>query len=179
MFRTLIAAAVCSLFIASTVSAQPTVEDYTSFWKPIVGNWKMTNDADGKITTGVFNFKISRNKKCVLLYHGGKDDPHTQQLQGYDPVAKKLVAYGFAETGHFQVQTIGINGMKKGMEADEGTGGDWEMKVFGKDGSTKTTTSKWKFTKMEKDKIVMVWYDIKSDDPDQPSKLTMTIERKK
>ena len=47
MFRTLLAATACPLFIAFTVSAaEPTVENYTSFWKPIVGNWKMTNDAD-------------------------------------------------------------------------------------------------------------------------------------
>jgi hypothetical protein len=165
------------LLVASVIRAEePTIEDYTSFWRPVVGSWKMTNDADGKITTGTFKFRIAPNKKCVLLYHGGEDEPFTQQLQGYDPVARKLVAYGFSENGNFQIQTIGIDAFKKGMKAKKGVGGDWELKVFAADGTTTTTTSKWTWTHLEKDKIVMVWSDIKGGE-DQPKKLTMTLER--
>ena len=96
----------------------------------------------------------------MLLYHGGEGEPFTQQLQGYDPVAKKLVAYDFSENGNFQIQTIGIDGFKKGMKAKQGVGGEWELKVFAADGTTTTSTSKWKWTHLEKDKIVMEWYDI-------------------
>jgi hypothetical protein len=166
------------LFLSASaiLAEEPTVGDYTTFWRPIVGSWKMTNDADGEITTGTFKFRIAPNKKCVLLYAGGEGDPFTQQLQGYDPVAKKLVAFGFSEDGDFQIQTIGIDGMKKGMKAAKGIGGDWELKVFATDGTTTTSTSKWKFTHLERDKVVVVWSDIIGDD-DQPENVTLTLER--
>jgi len=144
MLRIAACASLCVLLAASVVLAEePTIEDYTTFWRPVLGSWKMTNDTDGKITTGTFKFRIAPNKKCVLLYHGGEGEPFTQQLQGYDPVAKKLVAYGFSDNGNFQIQTIGIDGFKKGMKAAKGVGGDWELKVFASDGTTTTSTSKW------------------------------------
>ena len=102
-----------------------------------------------------------------------------QQLQGYDPVAKKLVAFGFSGDGNFQIQTIKVDGMKKGMTAAKGVGGDWELKVFAADGTTKTNISKWEFTQLEKDKVVMTWSKVEGNDPDQPNRLTMTLERKK
>jgi hypothetical protein len=179
MLRIVMCASVCLLLGVSVISAkEPTVADYTTFWRPIVGSWKMTNDADGKITTGTFKFRISPNKKCVLLYHGEKGEPFMQQLQGYDPVAKKLLAFGFSENGNFQIQTICIDGMAKGKKAAKGDGGNWEQKVFGTDGTTTTSTSKWKFTHLEKDKVVMEWSDIEGGE-DQPKKLTMTLERAK
>lgn len=177
MLRIVACASLCALVATSVVFAEePTIEDYTAFWQPCVGSWKMTNDADGKITTGIFKFRIAPNKKCVLLYHGGVGVPFTQQLQGYDPVAKKLVAYGFTENGNFQIQTIGIDGFKKGMKAKQGVGGDWEMKVFAADGTTTTSTSNWKWTHFEKNKVVMEWYDIQGG-VDQPKRLIMTLER--
>ena len=177
MLRTIAFASLFCFLGISTVSAEePTIGDYTTFWRPTVGSWKMTMDADGKINSGTFKLRIAPNKKCVLLYHGGGDGPFTQQLQGYDPVAKKLVAYGFSENGNFQIQTIGIDGMKKGMKAATGVGGDWELKVFSVDGTTKTATSKWKFLKLEENKIVMEWSDIEGN-VDDHKKLTMTLER--
>jgi hypothetical protein len=159
------------------VAGDPTIEDYTMFWKPVEGTWKMTNDRDGKKTTGTFEFKIAPNNKCVLLYHGVPGAPYTQQLQGYDPVAKRLVAYGFTGDGNFQIQTIGIDGMKKGLKAAKGIGGDWDHKIFKADGTTTAITSKWKWTHLEKDKIVMEWYDVK-DAEDGAKRLVMTLERK-
>ena len=58
--------------------------------------------------------KYAPNKKCILLYHGSKDEPFTQQLQGFDPVSRKQIAFGFSENGNFQIQTITVDGMRKG-----------------------------------------------------------------
>ena len=167
------------LLLATTMFAEdPTAQDYTTMWKPVEGSWNMTNDADGKITTGIFTFRISQNGNCVLLYHGDEGGPFTQQLQGYDPVAKKLVAYGFTDNGNFQIQTIGIDGMTAGKKVAEGLGGDWEHKIFSAGGAVTTTTSKWKFVTVESDKIVMQWFDATGNDPSQPKRLTMTLERR-
>ena len=177
MLRIVTTASLLFLLSISAVSAEePTIGDYTTFWRPCVGSWKMTMDADGEITTGTFKLRIAPNKKCILLYHGGDDESFTQQLQGYDPVAKKIVAYGFSENGNFQIQTIGIDGMKKGMKAAKGVGGDWEMKVFAANGTTTSSTSKWKWTHLEKDKIVMEWFDIEGN-VDETKRLVMTLER--
>ena len=162
MLRTIAFASLFCFLGFSTVSAEePTIGDYTTFWRPSVGSWKMTIDADGEIITGTFKFRIAPNKKCCLLYLGGEGGPFIQQLQGFDPVAKKLVSHGFTETGDRWIQTFNIEGMKKGMKAATGVGGDWEKIVYGADGTTKTATSTWKFLQVEQNKIVMEWSNIK------------------
>lgn len=178
MLRVVVSVHLLLLFAAIVSAADPTAKDFTAMWEPVEGLWNMTNDADGKITTGIFNFRISRNGNCVLLYHGDEGGPFTQQLQGYDPVAKKLVAYGFTDNGNFQIQTIGIDGMTVGKKVAEGLGGDWEHKIFRADGAVTTTTSKWKFLKVENDEVVMEWSDIAGNDPDQPKRLKMTLQRR-
>jgi hypothetical protein len=177
MLRTIAVASLFCFLSFPTVSAEePTIGDYTTFWRPTVGSWKMTIDADGEVITGTFKFRIGPNKKCCLLYHGAEGGPFIQQLQGYDPVAKKLVANGVSETGDRWIQTFNIDGMKKGMRAAEGVGGDWEKIVYGADGTTKTATSTWKFLQVEENMIVMEWSNIKGNIDDH-KKLTMTLER--
>ena len=153
-----------------------TAKDYTDFWRPVVGNWKMTDEMGGETTTGIFRFHVAPNKKCILLYHGAPGAPYTQQLQGYDPVTKKLIAVGFRDTGDYQIQTIIIDGMEKGKIAAKGIGGSWEMKVFGTDGKTTITTSKWSFEDVGKKRVVMLWSDMKEDGKPVPE-LRMTLER--
>jgi len=166
------------ILIAPTAFAdEPTVGDFTAFWSPIVGFWKMTNEVFGETNTGIFRFRIAPNKKCALLYHGSDKEPYTQQLQGYDPVAKKLFAFGFQDTGNFQIQTISIDGMTKGKKAAKGEGGSWELKVFGTDGKTITSTSKWSFTHLDDEKVVIVWKDIVDDGQPKPGEIRMTLER--
>ena len=121
----------------------------------------MTVEFQGETTKGEFTFDVSRNKKCFLLYHGHNDEPYTQQLQGYDPVSKKQIAFGFTGDGNFWIQTIGVDGMAKGKKAAKGVGGDWDHKIFSKDGKTTTRTCRWTWRQVEKNKIVMVWSDIK------------------
>jgi len=162
-----------------TQGQELTSDDYIQFWEPVMGSWKMTNDRSGTITTGTFRIEFAPNRKCILLYHGGEKDPFTQQLQGYDPVGKKQIAFGFVENGNFQIQTITVDGMRKGLKAAKGVGGNWEQKIFSPDGKTTTFTSKWKWTHLDKDKIVMMWTDIKQEGKPETEELTMTLERRK
>jgi hypothetical protein len=46
--------------------------------------------------------------------------PGTQQLQVYDPVAKHEIAWGVDKDGQRSIQTIVIDGMKKGIESSQG-----------------------------------------------------------
>ena len=72
MSRITVFITMCLLVLVTAISAEePTIDDFTAMWKPLAGSWKMTNDADGKVATGVFNFRISRNKKCVLALSRG------------------------------------------------------------------------------------------------------------
>ena len=74
------------------------------------------------------------------------------------------------------IQTIVVDGMKKGMRAAKGVGGSWELKVFGNDGTTTTTTSKWSFIEVDQKQVVMVWTDVNEDgNPKQDVK--MSLER--
>ena len=165
--------------LTSVTSAQDlTPADYAQFWEPMVGNWKMTDEVEGDKTTGIFNFHFAPNNKCILLYHGSEEESFTQQLQGFNPVTKKQVAYGFAEDGHFQIQTITVKGMRKGMKAAKGVGGDWERKVFSTDGTTTTYTSRWVINELTKNKIVVVWLDEKKDGKPFRDEIRMTLERK-
>jgi hypothetical protein len=156
-----------------------TPEDYNQFWKPGMGTWKMTSDSFGQVTTGTFTMKYAPNKNCILLYHGSGDGPFTQQLQGYDPVSKKQIAFGFSGNGDFQIQTITVDGMKKGMKAAKGVGGDWEHKLFSTDGTTTTTTFKWKWEQLDKDKIVIVWFDARKNGQPVAGENRMTLQRQK
>jgi hypothetical protein len=168
------------LLLTAPVSGEElTTDDYIQFWKPCIGKWKMTDDVFGEISTGTFEIRFSPNRKCLLLYHGSEGEPFTQQLQGYDPVGKKQIAFGFSENGNFQIQTITVDGMRKGMKAAKGVGGDWELKVFRTDGTTSITTCKWKWAELEKDKIVMVWFDATRDGEAVSGEVRMTLEREK
>jgi hypothetical protein len=165
------------MMVPAGVAEELTADDYMEFWQPIIGSWNMTVESQGETTKGTFLFEMSRNKKCLILCHGG-DEPYTQQLQGYDPVSKKQIAFGFTGEGDFWIQTIGVDGMAKGKKAAKGVGGDWEHKIFSSDGKTTTRTSKWTWREMGRNKIVMVWYDIKEDGKVVPGEHIMTLERK-
>jgi hypothetical protein len=168
----------CLLLLITPASGDDlTTDDYIEFWKPVIGKWKMTSDAFGRISTGTFQISFSPNRKCLLLYHGTAGEPFVQQLQGYDPVGKKQIAFGFSENGNFQIQTITVQGMRKGMKAAKDVGGDWEAKVFSTDGTTSITTCKWKWAELEKDRIVIVWFDTTTDGEAVPGEMKMTLER--
>ena len=168
---------ILGLLTSVSLAQDLTPADYAQFWEPMVGNWKMTDEVDGHKTTGIFNFHFAPNNKCILLYHGIEEESFTQQLQGFNPVTKKQVAYGFADDGHFQIQTITVKGMRKGMKAAKGVGGDWERKVFSTDGTTTIFTSKWIFEEVEKDKVVMLWFDGKENGKPVHDEMRMILER--
>ena len=94
----------------------------------------------------------------------------------YDPVAKHEIAWGVDKDGQRQIQTIVIDGMKKGMKMAKGVGGSWELKRFTNDGKTITTTSKWTLTEVDETHMVMVWSDVKEDGNPKPD-TKMALER--
>lgn len=162
-------------FIALPVLAQdPTVEDAIDFWKPHEGLWNATSETNGMTETGIFSFRRARNDKCFVLYSEGLGDTPVQQLQGYDPVAKKFVAWGFTADGSCWQQTISVDGLKSKMKLAAGIGGNWESRVSTKDGTTKTTTSRWSFCEVTDNQLVIAWTDIEEGNYSQPdSKLTL------
>jgi hypothetical protein len=161
---------------AAVVAQELTADDYVAFWTPNVGTWKGTLEIDGQTLPITFRFRISPNKKCILLYHNSDGSEGTQQLQVYDPVAKHEVAWGVDEKGQRQIQTIVVDGMKKGMKMAKGVGGSWELKRFTNDGKTITTTSKWTMTDLDETHMVMVWSDVKEDGTPKPD-TKMMLER--
>ena len=162
------------LFALPALAQEPTVEDAIDFWKPHEGLWNATSETNGKTETGIFSFRRARNDKCFLLYSEGLGDTPVQQLQGYDPVAKKYVAWGFTADGSCWQQTISVDGLKANMKLAAGIGGKWESRVSTKDGTTTTTTSKWSFPVVTENQLVIVWSDVKEGDKTLPdSKLTM------
>jgi hypothetical protein len=130
-------------------------------------------ESDGQAVPTTFRFRIAPNRKCILVSDEG-DGPGLQQIQVYDPVAKHEIAWGVDKDGQRQIQTIVIDGMKKGMRAATGVGGSWELKVFANDGRTITTTCKWTIAELSDTKHVTVWSDIKEDGESKPdSKLIL------
>lgn len=181
MKRLLLAlAVVASVFFVAVptvaVAQELTADDFIEFWTPNVGTWKGTFELDGQTRPITFRFRISPNKKCILLYYDSEGMPGTQQLQVYDPVAKHEIAWGVDEKGQRQIQTIVIDGMKKGMKMANGVGGSWELKRFTNDGTTITITSKWTMTEVDEKHRVMVWSDVKEDGKAKPD-TKMTLER--
>jgi hypothetical protein len=167
-------AVVFVLFALPALAQDPTVEDAIDFWKPHEGLWDGTYDTNGKIEKGIFSFRRARNDKCFLIYAEGLGGTPVQQLQGYDPVAKKFVAWGFTADGSCWQQTISVDGLKAKMKLAAGIGGKWESRVSTKDGTTTTTTCKWTFPEVTENQLVIVWSDVKEGDKTLPdSKLTM------
>ena len=160
----------------AVVAQELTADDYVAFWTPNVGTWKGTLEIDGQTLPITFRFRISPNKKCILLYHDREGAAGTQQLQVYDPVAKHEIAWGVDKDGQRQIQTIVIDGMKKGMKIAKGVGGSWELKRFTNDGKTITTTSTWTMTEVDETHRVMTWANVKEDGISKPD-TKLVIER--
>lgn len=153
----------------SGASAQElTADDFLEFWQPHEGVWQSTYETEGKSEPCTFSFIRARNGKCFLLYATGLGGAPVQQLQGYDPVGKKTVAWAFTGDGSCWLQTIEIDGMKKGMKLSAGVGGTWESRVSTKDGKTSTTTEKWSCTHADENKLVIAWSEAKKDGQPQP-----------
>jgi hypothetical protein len=153
-----------------------TADDYVEFWTPNVGTWKGTFEIDGQIRPITFRTRIAPNKKCLLHYDEVDGMPGTQQLQVYDPVAKHEIAWCVDKDGQRVIQTIVVDGMKKGMKIAKGVGGSWEAKQFTNDGKTITTTCKWIVAERDETHSVMVWSDVKEDGNPKPD-MKMTMER--
>ena len=131
------------------VAEELTADDYMEFWKPHEGTWKTTTECNGKTESGTFIFRRARNQKCFLLYLEGTGGASVQQLQGFDPVTRKNVVWGFTGDGDCWFHTIGIDGMKKGTKLATGAGGTWVTRTSSRDGKTTTETEKWKFTQVD------------------------------
>lgn len=153
-----------------------TADDYIEFWQPMVGTWEGTFELNGETNPITFRFRISRNKKCILLYHEVAGKPGTQQLQAYNPVTKKEIAWGVDKDGNRQIQTIAIDGMAKGKRAAKGVGGSWELRVLRNDGTTSTTVSEWSFTQLDEKQSAMVWSNVVEDGVAKPD-TKLTLER--
>jgi len=164
------------LAIPAAVAEEFTADDYMEFSKPNVGTWKATSESNGKTETGTFRFRPARNGKCFLLYSEGLGGPPAQQLEGYDPVSKKIVAWGFTGGGDCWLQTISVDGLKKGMKMAPGISGTWDTRVSTRDGKTITTTSKWTLPRVDEQQLVLVWSDLKEDGKPIPDK-KITLER--
>lgn len=173
----LIVIGVCPLIASGRASAQDlTADDYIEFWRPMVGVWQGTFEADGQAQPITFRMRIARNQKCFLIYDESEGVPGTQQLQAYDPVTKKEIAWGVDGEGNRQIQTIMIDGIEKGKKVAPGVGGSWEVKVFRNDGKTITTTCNWKYTRFDESHSTLVWSNVKEDGVAKPD-ITLTLER--
>lgn len=180
MSRLVLAIGVAALiFSAATLTATAqdlTADDYIKFWQPVAGTWKGTLEVDGETSPITFRLRIARNRKCILVSDEIAGTPGTQQLQVYDPVAKKEIAWGVDKDGNRQIQTFSIDGMKKGKKAAKGAGGSWEVKIFKNDGTTSTTTCKWSFARLDESNSAMVWSDVVEDGVAK-SDTKLTLER--
>ncbi len=161
------------LFALPALAQEPTIEDAIDFWKPHEGLWNGTSETNGKTETGIFSFRRARNDKCFLLYSEGLGDTPVQQLQGYDPVAKKFVAWGFTADGSCWQQTISVDGLKAKMKLAAGIGGKWESRVSTKDGTTTTTTCNWSFPEVTEDTH---WSDCRKTNAVRDSKPTVVFD---
>lgn len=161
---------------AAVVAQELTADDYVAFWENNVGTWKGTFEHDGKVNEITFRTRIASNKKCLLHSEVVDGLPGTQHLQVYDPVAKHEIDWCVDKDGQRIIQTIVIDGMKKGLKAAKGVGGSWEAKTFSNDGKTSTITCKWVFVEFDEKRSVMVWSDVKEDGVSKPD-MKMVLER--
>jgi hypothetical protein len=164
------------LVVPVAVAQELTADDYIEFWKPHEGTWKTTTEFNGKTESGTFIFRRAQNQKCFLLYLEGTGGASVQQLQGFDPVTRKNVVWGFTGDGDCWFHTIGIDGMKKGTKLATGAGGTWVTRTSSRDGKTTTETGKWKFTQVDEKQLTIVWSDRKEDGK-PVADLKMTMDR--
>ena len=159
-----------------TSAAEPTAEDYLAFCSPQVGTWTMTNEVGGKVETGTFRYRLSRNKTCYRATFEGGGFPAMEQIEGYDPVAKKGTMAGFDAEGGFVLATVDVPQLKQRKVMGVGVLGNWQEKRFGPDGKTTTSTSTLSCTEVSRERIVFIWSNRKEDGKPLPD-FKMTLER--
>jgi hypothetical protein len=157
-------------------AAEPTADDYITFCSPQVGTWKMTNEVGGRVDTGTFRYRLAANKKCYRASFEGGGFPAMEQVEGYDPVAKKGTMAGFDVDGGFVLSTVDVPDLKNGKVMGVGVFGNWQEKRFGPDGKTTTSTSTLSCTEVGRDRIVFIWSNRKENGKPLPD-FKMTLER--
>ncbi len=178
LFTAATACLCCAVAFGTAAAEELTADDYIEFWRPVAGVWKGTFEIEGEVHPITFRLRIAPNKKCIVINDTIEGVPGTQQLQVYDPVARKEIAWGVDNEGNRQIQTIVIDGMEKGKKAAPGIGGSWELNVFRGDGTTTTTTSEWEFARFDGQLSEMVWSNVTTDGVAKPD-VKMTLERQR
>ena len=176
-YLTIVVFSLC-LTASPGLSQDPTADDYIAFCAPQVGTWKMTNEVGGQVDTGTFSFRLAPNKKCYLARFEGGGFPAMQQIEGYDPVARKGTMASFDAEGGFWLATVDIPDLKNRKVMGVGVFGKWAEKRFAPDGTVTTSTSTLSCTAVSKQRIVFVWSDRKEDGNRLPD-FKMTLERQK
>ena len=142
----------------------------------------MTNEIDGKSSTGTWRSRIARTKTCFSNYSQGGDQPSTEGLHGNDPVAKKWTAASFDADGVFSIATVEVADMSKGKQLVKGTIGPNESKRFAPNGSTTIVTSDLVCVEHSQDRSVVCWTNRQEDGtalPDQQWTVERQPERKR
>lgn len=154
----------------------PTAHDYVEYFQTFAGSWKMTNEIAGKVSTGTWRSRIARTKTCFSNYLQGGEQPSTEGLHGYDPVAKKWTAVSFDADGVFSIGTVKVADMEKGKRLVKGMIGSNESKRFAPDGSTTIVTSDLVCVEHSQDRSVICWVNRKENGTELPDQ-QWTVER--
>lgn len=154
----------------------PTAHDYVEYFKTFAGSWKMTNEIDGKVSTGTWRSRLARTKTCFSTYSQSSDQPSKEGIHGYDPVAKKWTVASFDSDGGFSLATVAIDGMEKGKQCAIGTIGRSVAQQFAPDGTTTVITSDLSCPEFSQDRIVLLSENSTSDGQTIPDS-KMIIER--
>lgn len=147
-----------------------------AFMKPMLGDWKVTIEVDGKTLEGTFREWMSPAKTCCLVRVtvGGLAD--SQGIEGYDPASKTWTAVTFSSDETFSLARMTSDDVKKGRVLSQGGTATMEECISEKDGSTTRFTAKAECRECTKDRIVIVNSDRKETGESKPD-LTLTMER--
>jgi hypothetical protein len=136
-----VACAVCS----SAGAAEPTADDYVSFFKPLAGEWAMKVTIGDKHSDAQFDAKLLPDKKCfVSTFSGVRPYPAFTSIDGYDPAAKKWKVTAFDTAGDHWVTYLSANAetLKGGKPATLDCSGE----QIQPDGTVIRWKSKWTYS---------------------------------
>lgn len=156
------------LSVSLAVAEEVTADDYMQMWKPLVGQWKTTNESEGETVEGTWLFRQSKTKKCFVSYGEGGVFPASEGIHGYCPAKKKWTIVSFDAEGGVKFDEITVIDMHKGKKLDVGLTSKWKTERVRADGTKTTGSVTMACKELSPDRMVFSLQDIMEDGEPQP-----------
>ena len=143
-----------SLVCAPVVAAEPTADDFLTFWKPLPRQWVVRVKIGDKTAERTWQCRLSETKRSLVCYGSALlQYPAFQSVDGYDPESKRWKIAAFTTAGEHTIIYLGAD-----ADALKGKQATFKMEgvVVKPDGKKDTLLGKWIFTIIGNDEWKLV-----------------------